>query len=127
MIPENAIFTSASLLLLRWIIAVIFFSSGQGHLQDPVGRGKSIGMSPAFTRILGILELVAAVSIALGIFLQWGAAIIILTMLGAIYKKIFVWHTGFYAKEGYGWHYDLLLLAGALVVLATSGGAYVLF
>ncbi len=127
MIPDPAIITSASLLILRGIIAVIFFSSGKSHVQDPAGRGKRIGMPPSFTRILGILEVAAAVSIAFGIFLQWGAAIIIITMLGAIYKKLFVWHTGFYATEGYGWHYDLLLLSGALVLMTTSGGAYVLF
>jgi putative oxidoreductase len=47
-------------------------------------------------------------------------------MLGAMQKKIFVWHTGFYEEKGYGWHYDLLLMIGALVILATNGGMYVL-
>ncbi len=84
-------------------------------------------MSPALTTILGIAEILGAISIAVGIFTQIGALILILTMLGAIYKKVFEWDKGFYEKEGYGWHYDLLLLLGALVVLATAGGRLVLF
>ncbi len=115
-----------SLLLLRLIVAVIFFSSGQGHVLNPIERGKSIGLSPAMTRILGIVEIIAAISIALGIVPQIGAILIIFTMLGAIQKKIFVWKTGFYADEGFGWHYDLLLLIAALVILVTNGGAYII-
>jgi hypothetical protein len=33
-------------------------------------------------------------------------------MLGAIQKKMFVWHTGFWGAHGTdGWHYDLLFVA----------------
>jgi putative oxidoreductase len=51
---------------------------------------------------------------------------LILLMLGAIQKKIFVWHTGFWAKQGYGWHYDLMLVLMCLVIAATGGGRYTL-
>jgi putative oxidoreductase len=115
-----------SLLLLRLVMAIIFFSSGKSHFQNPEERGESIGMSPGITRVLGVAEIIAAVSIALGIFAQVGAALIILTMLGALYMKIFVWKTGFYEDKGYGWHYDLLLLAGALIIFGTAGGYLVL-
>lgn len=126
MLLDAAFLSSYALLLLRIIIAIVFFSSGKSHVQDPKGRGESIGMSPAVTAILGASEMAAAVSLALGIFIQASAAILILVMLGAIYKKIFVWKTGFYADEGFGWHYDLLLLAGCFVILCTNGGEYVL-
>lgn len=115
-----------SLLLLRIIVAVVFFSSGKSHAAQPEKRGESIGMSPAMTRTLGIMEIIAAISIVLGLFPQIGAAVIIAVMLGAIQKKIFVWHIGFYAEEGYGWHYDLLFLIAALIIFATNGGSYVL-
>ena len=47
-------------------------------------------------------------------------------MLGAIQKKLFVWHTGFWGDKAYGWHYDLLLFVGNLVILTTGGGRLVL-
>lgn len=126
MLLDTAILTSYSLLLLRIIIAIIFFSSGKSHVQNPKARGKSIGMSAAATSILGIAEIVAAFSIALGIYAQIGAVIIIVVMLGAIYKKVVEWKVGFYADEGFGWHYDLILLFGALVIFTTAGGKYVI-
>lgn len=105
---------------------MVFFSSGKSHAQKPKERGESIGMSPTATTILGIAEMVGAVSIALGIFTQIGALLIMGAMLGAMYKKIFVWKTGFYEDKGYGWHYDLLLFLGAFVVFATHGGSLTL-
>lgn len=36
-----------SLLLLRIIIAIVFFSSGKSHVAHSVERGKSVGLSPA--------------------------------------------------------------------------------
>jgi len=115
-----------ALLLLRIIVAIVFFSSGKSHATHPVERGKSVGLSPALTRVLGIVEVIAAFSLALGILPQVGAVLVILTMLGAMQKKIFVWKTGFYADEGYGWHYDLMLLLAALVIFTTNGGSYII-
>ena len=47
-------------------------------------------------------------------------------MLGAIQKKMFVWHTGFWGTESQGWHYDLLFVVSNLVIAFTDGGRYVL-
>lgn len=116
-----------SLLLLRIVIAIIFFSSGKSHMQNPVARGKSIGMSPTATSILGFVEIVGAISIAFGVYTQLGAVLLLMAMMGAMYKKIFIWKTGFYAEEGFGWHYDLLLLLGAFVIFATAGGTFIIF
>jgi putative oxidoreductase len=46
--------------------------------------------------------------------------------LGAIQKKLFVWHTGFWGDKTYGWHYDLVFLVANLVSLTTGGGRLVL-
>ncbi|WP_416439909.1 DoxX family protein [Leeuwenhoekiella sp. A16] len=110
-----------ALLALRIIVAIVFFSSGKGHIQKPKERAESIGMSPTFTLLLGIAEVTGAISVAGGIYIQIGAALLICTMLGAIYKKIFVWKTGFYAEKGFGWHYDLILLAANLVFISNPG------
>ena len=124
MILDLTSFIPISLFLLRILVAIVFFSSGKSHFTNPVERGKSVGLTPSVTRVLGILEIIAAISIAFGIFPQIGGLIIFITMLGAIQKKIFVWKTGFYEDKGYGWHYDLIFLLAALVIISTNGGLY---
>lgn len=93
--------------------------------MKPKERGEGLGLSPGMTRFVGIAEVVGAISVALGIYIQIGAIILIGTMLGALYKKIFIWGTGFYADEGLGWHYDLIFVFANLLFLAT-GGRFVL-
>jgi putative oxidoreductase len=50
-----------------------------------------------------------------------------LVMLGALQKKIFVWKTGFWGKDGLGWNYEFILISMLLVILCTGGGRFVLF
>jgi hypothetical protein len=48
-------------------------------------------------------------------------------MLGAIQKKIFAWHTGFWGKSGTnGWSYETMLVVMNLVIATTGGGDIVL-
>lgn len=124
MLVDSITIVPYALLFLRIIIAIIFFSSGKSHFQHSVERGKSIGLPANFTKLLGAVEVIAAFSIAVGLFLQIGALLLIFVMLGAIQKKIFIWKTEFYEDKGYGWHYDLLLLLGLLVIFATGGGHF---
>ncbi len=126
MVRLPAEFTDAALLLLRLMIAAIFGTSGWSHLKDPAGRAQSIGMSKGFTVFLGAAELAGALGVAFGVLVQFAAAGLILIMLGAIQKKITVWHTGFWGKGSQGWHYDLMLVVMNLVVIATAGGRWVL-
>lgn len=126
MIMETAFLSNYALLFLRIIVAIVFFSSGKKHFENPVERGKSIGMAPIATKILGLVEMIAAISLSLGTFVQLGALLILLVMAGAIYKKIFEWNTGFYADKGFGWHYDLLLLLGAFLIFTTGGGRLII-
>ncbi len=126
-LPQLLALSDVALLFLRLLVGVVFFSSGLNHVRDPVGRAASIGMSPAFTRILGWGELAAALGVALGVFTQLAALGFIAIMLGAVLKKVFVWHTGFWGDKGYGWHYDLMLLVMNLVILTTGGGRFVLY
>jgi putative oxidoreductase len=120
-------FSDIALLLMRLLVGVVFISSGWRHIQDPVERGKSIGMSPAFTRFLGLAELAGGLGVAIGILTQLAALGLILIMFGAIQRKIFVWKTGFWGKHSDGWHYDLLFVLMCLVIATTGGGRYVLF
>ncbi|HSM09258.1 MAG TPA: DoxX family protein [Gemmatimonadota bacterium] len=121
--PELAALTDLALLLLRLMIAAIFGTSGWSHMTKPRQRAESIGLSPGFTLVLGVLEVLGAASIALGVYAQLGAIVLIGVMLGAIQKKIFVWKTGFWGDEGQGWYYDTLYLVCCLVIVTTAGGA----
>jgi putative oxidoreductase len=127
MFPQFAEFTDLSLLLLRLMVAAIFITSGWSHATDPQGRAKSIGASPRFTLFLGIAEVAGGLGIAFGVLTQLAALGLILVMVGAIQKKIFVWHTAFWGEKSSGWHYDLMMIVMNLVILCTNGGKYVLW
>jgi putative oxidoreductase len=124
--PQLLGLSDVALLCLRLVVAVVFFESGRRHAGDPVGRAASIGMSPGFTRILGWVEMAASLGVAFGVLTQVAALGLMAIMAGAIQKKLFVWHTGFWGDKTYGWHYDLLFLVASLVILTTGGGRFVL-
>ena len=126
MFPQLAHFTDLTLLLLRLMVGLVFVTSGYTHLKDPEARAKSIGMSKPFTIFLGIGEVSGGLGVAFGVLTQLAAFGLILVMLGAVEKKIFVWHTGFWGEKSSGWHYDLMFILMNLVIAATDGGRYVL-
>jgi putative oxidoreductase len=126
MFPQLARFTDLSLLLLRLMVGLVFVTSGYSHLKDPTARAKSIAMPKAFTIFLGIAEVAGGLGVAFGVLTQLAAFGLILIMFGAIQKKIFEWHTGFWGEKASGWHYDLIFILMNLVIAFTNGGAYVL-
>ncbi|MGO9540613.1 MAG: DoxX family protein [Terriglobales bacterium] len=126
MFPQLARFTDLGLLLLRLMVGLVFVTSGYSHLKDPTARAKSIEMSKAFTIFLGIAEVAGGLGVAFGVLTQLAAFGLILIMFGAIQKKIFSWHIGFWGEKGSGWHYDLTIVLMNLVIAFTDGGAYVL-
>jgi len=111
-----------SLFLLRVMVALVFGTSGFSHLKSPRQRAESIGMSVGFTVFLGAAELAGAIGLVAGVLTQWAALGLILVMLGAIYKKVVQWKTGFWGEKSMGWHYDLLFVVMNLVILCTGGG-----
>ncbi len=127
MFPQLARFTDLGLLLLRLMVGLVFITSGYSHLKNPQARSKSIGMSKGFTIFLGMAEVAGAMGLAFGVLTQLAAFGLVLVMLGAIQKKIFSWHTGFWGGNTYGWHYDLMFVLMNLLIAFTDGGHYVLF
>src|SRR5215831_21006737 len=119
MFVQPGIFNDLALLLLLLMVAVVFGDSSIRDHKDPESRSKDIGMSKGFTLFLGAAELLGAAGVALGVLTQFAAAGLILLLLGAIQKKIFVWHTGFWGRNNSGWHYDLMLVVMNLVIIAT--------
>ncbi len=124
---QLAQFTDIALLLLRLMVGFVFITSGYKHLKDPATRSKDIGMSKNFTIFLGAAELAGGLGVILGVFAQLAAIGLILVMLGAIQKKIFTWHTGFWGKSGTnGWSYEIMLVVMNLVIVTTGGGSLAL-
>jgi putative oxidoreductase len=121
-----AYLTDYGLLLLRIMAGVIYANSGFNDLKDPGTRSKSIGTSKSFTIFLAAAELAGGAGLILGVLQQLAAIGLILIMLGAIQKKLFVWKTGFWGKDDLGWYYDLTLVSMLLVILFTNGGRFVL-
>lgn len=126
MFPQLARFTDLALLLMRLMVGLVFVTSGISHLKNPTERAKSIEMSKGFTVFLGIAEVAGGLGVAAGVLTQLAAIGLILVMFGAIQKKIFSWHTGFWGEKASGWHYDLMFILMNLVIACTDGGAYVL-
>jgi putative oxidoreductase len=126
MFPQLARFTDFGLLLLRLMVAAVYMQSGWSHATKSQQRSKDIGMSQGFTIFLGTAELAGSLGIAFGVLTQLAAVGLILIMLGAIQKQIFVWHVGFWGEKTYGWHYDLMMTVMNLVILFTDGGSWVL-
>jgi putative oxidoreductase len=105
------------------MVGLVFLASGWNHLRDPAGRSKDIGLSKSFTIFLGAAELAGSLGVILDVFAQLAAAALILIMFGAIQKKIFVWHNGFWGRVGTnGWSYDTMLIVMNLVIVTTGGG-----
>lgn len=121
--PELTRLTDIALLLLRIMVGIVFITSGWKHLQDPEVRSKDIEASKGFTVFLGAAEVAGGLGVLLGVFAQIAAIGLILIMLGAIQKKIFVWRTGFWGSSGTnGWSYDTMFIVMNLVIVTTGGG-----
>jgi len=125
-IPGTAAYMDLSLLFLRVVVAVVFGTSGFNHLKSPKERAVSIGMNVPLTVFIGAAELAGAIALVAGLLTQWAALGLILIMLGAIYKKVVEWKTGFWGEKSMGWHYDVLFIAMLLVIATTGGGRLVL-
>ena len=126
MLPQLLRFADVGFLLLRLMAGAVFIASGFADLRHPDERSKSLGASKSFTLFLGAAEVAGSLGIIFGVFTQLAAIGLILLMLGAIGKKMFVWHTGFWGDKTFGWHYDLMFVVMNLVILFTDGGRYVL-
>jgi putative oxidoreductase len=123
--PQLAQLTDVALLLLRIMIGTVFVTSGWTHLREPGARSKDIGMSKGFTIFLGAAEVAGALGVVSGVLTQLAALSLILLMLGAIQKKIFVWRTGFWGESGTnGWSYDTMLVIMNLMIATTGGGNF---
>lgn len=124
MLPRPPHFEDVAVLLLRLMVALIFIISGWNSLKDPEARSKSIEMSKGFTIFLGWAEALGGLGLMFGVLTQVAALGLIVILLGAIERKIFAWHIGFFGGNGYGWDYESMLILMNLTIVATNGGAF---
>ena len=113
-----------ALLALRALAGLVFVWSGFTHAREPEGSSKDLGLPKGFVLLLGIVEFLAGLGIAGGLLTRLSCIGLMIVMLGAIHRKAFVWHSGFWGKGSQGWHYDLLLFLISLTIFATNGGKW---
>lgn len=113
-----------ALLCLRALMGLVFTWSGFGHARDPVGSSKDLGLPKPLMFLVGIVELLAGLGVAGGLLTRLSAVGLMIVMLGAMHRKAFVGHFGFWGKNSMGWHYDLMFFLIALLVFASNGGEW---
>lgn len=121
--PALLDYSDLALFLLRIWLAILFGWSGWSHVTKPRERAESIGLSPGATFVVGAVEVTASALLVVGLWDQAAAAALVMVMLGAIYKKVFVWKSGFWGQGATGWYYEVLYLVCNLVVVTTGGGS----
>ena len=126
MFPQLEHFTDFAIVFLRLMVGLVFVDSGYNDLKSTDVRSRNLGLPGGFTLFLGAAELLGGVAVIIGLLTQLASIGLILIMLGALQKKIFVWKTGFWGKDGFGWNYELILISMLLVILCTNGGRFVL-
>ncbi len=119
-------FTDFGLLFLRIMAGLVYVDSGYNDIRSPDERSKGLGLPKSFVIFLAVAELAGGAGVILGVLQQLASIGLILIMLGAMQKKIFVWKTGFWGKDGLGWSYELMLISMLLVILFTDGGRFVI-
>lgn len=115
------------LFVLRLAVFLVFFYHGIGKLKMPVGMAQGMGWPKWKVIVLGTVETVSSILVLTGFHFRWGAALLGLVMLGAIYLKIFKWKTGFSKMDGMGWEFDLMLLAANVAIFFAGAGMWKLF
>jgi putative oxidoreductase len=127
MFPQLEHFTDFALVFLRLMVGLVYIDSGYNDLKAPEARAKNLGLPTGLSVFIGIAELLGGIAVVIGFLSQLAAIGLILIMLGALQKKIFVWKTGFWGKDGLGWNYELILISMLLVVICTNGGRFVIW
>ena len=103
--------------VLDLVLGIIFIVHGWAKARNPGMMASFWWGSKTVAFLHGAGEVLAGLMVFLGFGARYGAAFMVLVMLGAIYEKAFKWKTGFWSQTTTGWEYDLLILAAALAVI----------
>jgi len=115
-------------LALRLVLGVIFIVHGYPKLKNVkataqwlVASGFKPGRFWAF--VLGFSEFFGGFALLIGFFSRFAAAALIISMAVATLLKIFKWKTPFTAMDKMGWEFDVLIVAGLIVLFLLGSGA----
>jgi putative oxidoreductase len=116
-------YNDIGLLILRLVVAIIFIHHALPKLKNAKGMAQMMGMPAGMIFMLGGIEFLSSVGLALGIYTQLAAALLALVMVGAIYFKTAKWRVPFAAMDKTGWEFDFVLLAANIAILLSGGGS----
>lgn len=116
-------FGDVGLLLLRIAVALIFLYHGVPKLMKPKMVSAMLGLPTGFVIPLGIVEVLSALGIVFGVYMQLSALLLSLVMIGAIWMKITKWKVPFGAMDKMGWEFDFILLFANIAIILTGGGS----
>ena len=115
------------LFVLRLAVFLVFFYHGVGKLKMPAGMAQGMGWPKWKVVALGLVETVSSLLVLSGFHFRYGAALLALVMLGALYHKLFKWHAPFTGMNTTGWEFDLMLLVANVAIFFAGSGAWRLF
>lgn len=116
-------YNDVGLLLLRITIAIIFIYHGLPKLSKAQAMSAMMGMPAPMIFMLGMVEILASLGIAFGVFTQVSALLLAIIMVGAIGTKKMKWGVPFSAMDKIGWEFDLILLFASIAILLGGGGS----
>jgi putative oxidoreductase len=115
-----------ALLVLRLVVAAVFLYAGSA--KWPFWSGPPEGMSVVLLNVvkfLSIVEPLGSLALVLGVLTRWAAAGLGIIMVGAIPFARVTLHAGlFTTPQGTGLDYNLLILAGCIVLIAFGAGGW---
>ena len=115
-----------ALLVSRLVVAAIFLYAGSA--KWPFWSAQPEGMSVVLlnvTKFLSIVEPLGSVALLLGVLTRWAAAGLGIIMVGAVFFARLTLHAGlFTTPQGTGLDYNLLILAGCIVLFAFGAGGW---
>jgi uncharacterized membrane protein YphA (DoxX/SURF4 family) len=117
---------NTALLVLRLVVGAIFLYAGSA--KWPFWSVPPEGMSVVLHNVmkfLSIVEPLGSLALLLGVLTRWAAAGLGIIMVGAIFFARLTLHAGlFTSPQGTGLDYNLLILAGCIVLIAFGAGGW---
>ena len=124
-------------LVLRVALSIIFLVHGWPKLNPNSPMKGTFGFSAALRQlgiplpvllawVVTLLETAGAVLLILGLGTRILGLLLAVEMSVAIWAKMTAWKIPFFAQQTTGWEFDFALLAAALSLVFTGGGALAL-
>jgi len=115
-----------ALLTLRLIVGAVFVWAG--YAKWFIWSAPMEGMTPMMvylTKFLSIVEPLGGVALILGFLTRWAAGGLAIIMAGSLYFVYTMYWNGFFTgMNGIGMDYNVLLLAGSVVLIAFGAGCW---